>query len=267
MGSQRVRHDWTTFTLSLPCLTSASAPLPLVHTTDLFAAPITCQACKAPQGQEALSSRFLDVSLVPKQCLEHSCCCCLVAQLCMTLCDPKDCSRLLCPWNFPGKSAGVGCHFLLQEIFLTQGSNRHLLHWQVDSLSLSHQRSPPGTQCSVNIFCINQIKSFHQFPYQHCSLFCVPNRCCVLCLYHSSQNNTKWKEISCLLLPGFATEATMSVPLIKVPRITKYIPYGSVKSLFSQKEVSSSTRWQLTVNSSSQDVKNSPQMTFSPQKM
>ena len=23
-------------------------------------------------------------------------------------------SRLLCPWNFPGKNTGVGCHFLLQ---------------------------------------------------------------------------------------------------------------------------------------------------------
>ena len=28
-----------------------------------------------------------------------------------------------CPWNFPGKNTGVGCHFLLQGIFLTQGSN------------------------------------------------------------------------------------------------------------------------------------------------
>ena len=29
--------------------------------------------------------------------------------------------RLLCPWDSPGKSPGVGCHFLLQGIFLTQG--------------------------------------------------------------------------------------------------------------------------------------------------
>ena len=36
--------------------------------------------------------------------------------------------RLLCPWSFPGKSAGVGCHFLLQGIFPTQGSNPGLLH-------------------------------------------------------------------------------------------------------------------------------------------
>ena len=34
---------------------------------------------------------------------------------------------LLCPWDSPGKNIGVGCHSLLQEIFLTQGSNLHLL--------------------------------------------------------------------------------------------------------------------------------------------
>ena len=28
------------------------------------------------------------------------------------------------PWDFPGKNTGVGCHFLLLEIFLTQGLNR-----------------------------------------------------------------------------------------------------------------------------------------------
>ena len=31
------------------------------------------------------------------------------------------------PWNFPGRNTGVGCHFLLEGIFLTQGSNLHLL--------------------------------------------------------------------------------------------------------------------------------------------
>ena len=50
-------------------------------------------------------------------------------------------TRLLCPRNFPDKNTGVGCHFLLQGIFLTEESNPnllHLLHWQVDSLPLSH---------------------------------------------------------------------------------------------------------------------------------
>ena len=30
-------------------------------------------------------------------------------------------TKLFCPWNFPGKNTGVGCHFLLQGNFLTQG--------------------------------------------------------------------------------------------------------------------------------------------------
>ena len=34
-----------------------------------------------------------------------------------------------CPWDFPGKDTGVGCHSLLQGIFPTQGSNLALLHW------------------------------------------------------------------------------------------------------------------------------------------
>ena len=54
-------------------------------------------------------------------------------------------TRLLCPWDSPSKDTGVRCHSLFQGIFLTQGLNLHLLcllHWQVDSLPLSHQGSP-----------------------------------------------------------------------------------------------------------------------------
>lgn len=43
------------------------------------------------------------------------------------------------PWGFPGKNTGVGRHFLLQRLFLTLGSNLHLLYllrWQADSLTL-----------------------------------------------------------------------------------------------------------------------------------
>ena len=36
-------------------------------------------------------------------------------------------TKLLCPWDSPGKYTGVGCHFLLQEIFPSQGSNLSLL--------------------------------------------------------------------------------------------------------------------------------------------
>ena len=36
-------------------------------------------------------------------------------------------TRPFCPWDFPGKNTGVGCHPFLQGIFLTQVSNPHLL--------------------------------------------------------------------------------------------------------------------------------------------
>ena len=61
----------------------------------------------------------------------------------------KSCLTLVTPWTiacqaplsmgFPGKNTGVGCYFLLQGIFLTQGSNRcilYLLSRQADSLPL-----------------------------------------------------------------------------------------------------------------------------------
>ena len=53
-------------------------------------------------------------------------------------------ARLLCLWDYPGKSTGVGCHFLLQGIFLTQGLNWDLLHcrwilyhWDIGEVPLS----------------------------------------------------------------------------------------------------------------------------------
>ena len=49
---------------------------------------------------------------------------------------------LLCPWNSPSKNIGVGCHFLLQEIFLTQELNLGLLHCKQFLYWLSHQGSP-----------------------------------------------------------------------------------------------------------------------------
>ena len=49
-----------------------------------------------------------------------------------------------CPWEFTGKNTEIGCHFLLQVIFPTQGSNLCLLHWQADSVPLSHHGSPTG---------------------------------------------------------------------------------------------------------------------------
>ena len=48
-------------------------------------------------------------------------------------------------WNSPVKNTGVGCHALLQEIFLTQGLNLGLLLCRQILYHLSHQRSPDNT--------------------------------------------------------------------------------------------------------------------------
>ena len=53
-------------------------------------------------------------------------------QSCPTLHDPHglQSTRLLCPWDSPGKNTGVGCRFLLQEIFPTQGLNPSIPHYR-----------------------------------------------------------------------------------------------------------------------------------------
>ena len=61
------------------------------------------------------------------------------AQSCPTLWRSM---ALLCPWASPGKNAGVGCHLLLQGIFLTQRSNLSLL---CDKQILYHECYLPRT--------------------------------------------------------------------------------------------------------------------------
>ena len=63
-----------------------------------------------------------------------------VAQSCPTL-QPRGLqpSRLLCPWDFPGKSTGVGSHILLHGIFPTQGLNPGLPSCKQMLYRLSHQ--------------------------------------------------------------------------------------------------------------------------------
>ena len=72
-------------------------------------------------------------------------------QQCLTLCNPMDCSPpgYSIHGDSPGKNTGVGCHALLQGIFLTQGSNLCLLSnlcWQVGSLPVV----PPGKPLKTN---------------------------------------------------------------------------------------------------------------------
>ena len=75
---------------------------------------------------------------------------CLVAQWCLTLCDPMDCRPpgSSVSGDSLGKNTGVGCHALPQRIFPTQGLNPDLPHCRQMLYHLSHQGSP----------CINKLK-------------------------------------------------------------------------------------------------------------
>ena len=89
---------------------------------------------------------------------------------------------LLCPWDFPDKNTGVGCHFLLQGIFPTPGSNLrllHLLHWQEDALPLSHLGSPVNGRAWIES---RASPSLHCFNYS--TLLCYFMTVMVLCLEH-----------------------------------------------------------------------------------
>ena len=62
-------------------------------------------------------------------------------------------TRLLCPWDSPGKNTKGSCHALLQGIFPTQGLNPCLLgplHWQAGTLPLVPPGKPKVTTCAYN---------------------------------------------------------------------------------------------------------------------
>ena len=92
-------------------------------------------------------------------------CVCLVAQLCLTLCNPIDCSPpgSSVHGNSPGKNTGMGGHSLLQGIFSTQRSNPGLLHCRWILYHLSHWESP---------LYHNQFSSVQ--PLSHVRLFVTP---------------------------------------------------------------------------------------------
>ena len=149
MGLQRVRHDWATFTFTLSSNIMSDfyffsfnfsifsqKHIWIFNLSSFFLSAfyVTCLF-----DQKMLLGRGWGVRGGGKReskCTSLTGIICLVTKLCPPLLQPHGLqpTRLLCPWNFPGKNTGVGCHVLLWEIFLTLGPNPHLLHWQADFL-------------------------------------------------------------------------------------------------------------------------------------
>ena len=87
--------------------------------------------------------RTIVLSHTPIASEPQSIMCTKLLQSCLTFCHPMDCSppgSSVC--GIFDKDTGMGCLFLLQGVFPMQISNWCLLHWQVDSLPLSHLGSP-----------------------------------------------------------------------------------------------------------------------------
>ena len=84
-------------------------------------------------------------------------------------------ARFLCLWNSSGKNTGVGCHFPLQGIFPTQGSNLGLPHCRQLLYHLSHFYAPSFHKFHSNLV-------FGQWIIQKCifSILCVCLCVCVL---------------------------------------------------------------------------------------
>ena len=106
--------------------------------------------------------------------IEHStwlprCLSVLVVQSCPTLKSHRlQPTRFLCPFDSPGKNTGVGCHFLLQGIFLTQGQNPGLLHCRRILYQLSHQEAQyPGMDSLFLFLQIFPIQESNRGPL-HC---------------------------------------------------------------------------------------------------
>ena len=72
-------------------------------------------------------------------------------------------TRLLCPWNSPSKITGVGCCFLLQGIFLTQGIKPRSSALQADTL-------PSEPLVFILLICSSSFREGNGTPLQYSCL-------------------------------------------------------------------------------------------------
>ena len=111
-------------------------------------------------------------------------------------------ARLLCSWNSLGKNTGVGCHSLLQGIFLTQGLNPGLPYCRQFLYHLSHQGSPYNTYIQhINQSVIETVDyamtaTFEGKAYTITWKLNIISRPCVI------KSPRDWDRFFCLLLLG-----------------------------------------------------------------
>ena len=121
MGSHRVGHNWHDLAAAAAVLKEILQPKEVYPLYEFLCFSIF--PCLGLNSFGGLTGFYMHHLL-------YVCVVCSVTQSCLTLLWPHglEPTRLLCPWDFPGKNTEAGCHFLLQGIFLTQESNPCVLH-------------------------------------------------------------------------------------------------------------------------------------------
>ena len=99
-------------------------------------------------------------------------------------------TRLVCPWDFPGKNTGVVRHLLLHRIFPTKGSNPHLLHGRADSWPSVPSGKPFIVATKNSSILIHHLLFPAQF-YRYHSKIVAAKQAYRKCVYGCEQ---KWEE-------------------------------------------------------------------------
>ena len=121
------------------------------------------------QRSSARNVKGKSYNLGRKDCTMHVC---SVAKSCLTLCDPWTVAhRAPLSMGFSRQESCSGLPFPSQRIFPTQGSNLCLLHWQADSLPLSHKGKPKDCiRCSLFLTVLLRYNSpIIQFTHLKCA--------------------------------------------------------------------------------------------------
>ena len=146
----RVRIWTQILKFQIPCWAVFSMRLIFCHLIDSPHPPKTCDHNNPTSSyslHHSLSAVLTGFSISCQDCYNSPqslpSCCGLDSESRLPLWQPCGLlpTRFLCPWDFPSKGTGVGCHFLLQGIFPSQGLNPGLLHCRQTLYGLSHQGS------------------------------------------------------------------------------------------------------------------------------
>ena len=148
-------------------------------------------------------------------------------------------TRLLCPWDSPGRNTGVGSHSHLQGIFPAQGSNPGILLCRQILYHLSHHRSPVCLLCIWVYSHAHTCLYTHAFEYACVHMLMVIYTCIHICIHTYTHTQTYiytpgdsnivsqgWEPLHRPLIPKF--DCTFRILFSTIPNLRPHPkPVGS----------------------------------------